>query len=106
MIGRVWHGWTTLQNAEAYERLLKEKIFPGILAKGVEGYRGIELLRREGHDEEVEFKTIMWFDSLVAVREFAGEDYVEAYVPTEARALLSRFDAQSQHYEIRARLKY
>jgi hypothetical protein len=51
---------------------------------------------------EVEFVTIMWFDSLDAVRSFAGEDYEVAVVPQKARALLARFDARSQHYEVRA----
>lgn len=105
MIGRVWHGWTTPENAAEYERLLNEEIFPGIAAKGVRGYRGIQLFRREV-EGEVEFKTLMWFDSLDAVRAFAGPDYELAYVPPEARAVLSRFDERSQHYEIRTRLSY
>lgn len=105
MIGRVWHGWTTPENAAVYERLLEEKIFPGIAAKGVPGYRGIQLFRRTVGDE-VEFKTIMWFDSLDDVRAFAGADYEQAYVPPEARAVLARFDEHSQHYEIRERLTY
>jgi heme-degrading monooxygenase HmoA len=98
MIGRVWHGWTTPANAAEYQRLLTEDIFPEIAAKGVRGYRGIQLLRQDLEDE-VEFKTIMWFDSWEAVREFAGEDHQKAYVPPEARALLKRFDAHSRHYE-------
>lgn len=105
MIGRVWHGWTTPQNAAEYERLLQEEIFPGIASKGVAGYRGIQLFRRE-LGGEVEFKTIMWFDSLKAVRQFAGEDYELAYVPPRARAVLARFDERSQHYEIRVALSY
>ena len=100
MIARVWHGWTTPQNADAYETLLKAEVFPGIAAKGVAGYRGIELLRRPAGDE-VEFVTIMWFDSLAAVKAFAGEDHESAYVPAKARAVLARFDDRSQHYEIR-----
>ena len=54
MIARLWHGWTTPENADIYENLLKTEIFPGIAAKGVAGYRGIRLLRR-AQDEEVEF---------------------------------------------------
>ena len=101
MIIRIWHGWTTPANADAYERLLEEEIFPGIEAKNVAGYRGIQLLRRVVGDE-VEFVTAMRFDSLSAVRAFAGEDYEAAYVPSKARAVLARFDARSQHYEVRA----
>lgn len=103
MIARVWHGWTAPENAAAYERLLKEEVFPGIAAKGVTGYRGIDLLRREG-EGEVEFVTIMWFDDMDAVREFAGGDYERAYVPAEARRVLARFDERSGHFEVRERL--
>jgi heme-degrading monooxygenase HmoA len=106
MIGRIWHGWTTQGNADAYERLLRDEIFPGIAAKGVTGYRQIQLLRRELPSDEVEFMTFMLFDSWDAVREFAGEDYELAYVPAKARAVLARFDARSQHYEIRESLTY
>lgn len=101
MIVRLWQGWTTPENADAYEELLKREIFPGIEAKGVAGYRKIELLRRPVGDE-VEFTTLMWFDSLDAVRQFAGEDYEQAYVPAVARKVLKRFDGTSRHYEVRA----
>lgn len=104
MIGRVWHGWTTPENADAYESLLRHEIFEGIKDRQIPGFREIQLLRRS-LDAEVEFITIMWFDSIDAVRAFAGEDYEVAVVPPEARALLSRFDARSQHYEVRAGLK-
>lgn len=104
MIARVWHGWTTHADAPAYERLLRTIIFPGIAAKGVAGYRGITLLRRDA-DDEVEFVTIMRFDSLEAVRQFAGtNDYAAAYVPAEARALLRRWDERSGHFEERERV--
>ena len=98
MITRVWHGWTTRANAPAYENLLRTEIFTGIAARLINGYRGISLCRRDPGDE-VEFVTIMWFDSLDAVRVFAGESYEQAVVPPAARAVLSRFDATSAHYE-------
>lgn len=106
MVGRIWHGWTTTANADAYERLLREEIFPGIKAKGVAGYKGIQLLRRPSAADEVEFVTIMWFDSWDAVKQFAGEDYERAHVPAKAREVLSRFDERSLHYEVRERLEY
>ena len=84
-----------------YEKLLKEEIFIGIQNRHIQGYQGIQLLRRTV-GEEVEFVTIMTFDSLEAVREFAGEDYEVAVVPPKARAVLSHFDQRSQHYEIRS----
>jgi heme-degrading monooxygenase HmoA len=99
MIGRIWHGWTTPENADAYEALLRQEIFAGIAAREIAGYHGIHLLRRE-LDTETEFVTVMWFDTLDAVRAFAGEDYQAAVVPPKARVLLSRFDARSQHYEV------
>jgi len=104
MISRVWHGWTTLENADAYEGLLKSEIFQDIQSRQIAGYRGIHLLRRILGDE-VEFITIMWFDSIEAVRAFAGEDHEVAVVPPKARALLSRFDARSQHYEVKVEMK-
>jgi antibiotic biosynthesis monooxygenase (ABM) superfamily enzyme len=105
MIIRIWHGWTTPENADIYENLLKTEIFPGIAAKGVEGYWGIRLLRR-AQGEEVEFITLMEFDSWEAVKLFAGEDYERAYVPPKAREVLARFDERSQHYETRENIKY
>ena len=103
MIGRIWHGWTVPENADAYEALLKSEIFSGIQIRKIDGYRGIQLFRRE-LKHEAEFVTIMCFDSLETVRSFAGEDYEVAVVPPKARALLTRFDARSQHYEIKADL--
>jgi hypothetical protein len=104
MISRIWHGWTTSANADAYESLLKSEIFIGIQNRRIAGYRGIQLFRRNLNDE-VEFVTVMWFDAIDAIRAFAGEDYEVAVVPPKARELLLRFDARSQHYEVRAELK-
>lgn len=102
MISRIWHGWTKLENADAYERLLRSEIFEGIGARSIDGFLGIDLLRRQ-HPNEVEFITIMWFTSLEAVSTFAGADYEVAVVPPAARALLDRFDARSSHYDVRER---
>ena len=99
MIARIWHGWTTPQNADKYEALLKEEIFVGIQDRRIRGFKSIQLLRREVNGE-VEFITIMMFESLDAVREFAGEEYEQAVVPEKAKKLLSRFDERSQHYAI------
>ncbi len=99
MISRIWRGWTSHQNASAYQALLETEILPGIANRQIDGYRSAHLLRRDLKDE-VEFVTILWFDSVEAVREFAGEDYEVAVVPPAARALLSRFDARSAHYQV------
>jgi len=105
MISRIWRGWMTPENADSYEELLKEEIFVGIENRDIPGYRGIQLLRRDGRGE-VEFVALMRFDSLDTVRSFAGEDFEVAVVPPKARALLTRFDERSQHYEIRDEFRF
>ncbi len=104
MISRIWHGYTTHANADDYEALLKSEIFVGIQNRQIDGYRGIQLFRRNLGDE-VEFITLMWFDNIEAIQAFAGDDYEVAVVPQKARTLLSRFDARSQHYEVKAEMK-
>ena len=99
MISRIWHGWTSRENADAYEQLLRTEIFHGIAERAIQGYRGIHLLRRDV-DEGVEFVTIMWFDSFDAIRAFAGDDYDVAVVPPKARQLLAKFDRHSAHYPV------
>ncbi|MGE5406094.1 MAG: methyltransferase [Methanosarcina sp.] len=99
MISRIWHGYTTKKNADIYENLLRSEIFDGIRNRNIKGYKGIQLLRRELEDE-TEFITIMWFDSLDSVAEFAGTDYDQAVVPEKARKVLSRYDQVSQHYNV------
>ncbi len=98
MIARVWRGWASPENAPAYERLVSTEVLPGIARRGIHGYRGAYLLRRDVGDE-VEFSTILLFDSFDALREFGGDDYERAYVPPAAREVLSRFDETSAHYE-------
>ncbi len=99
MIGRIWHGWTTPGNADSYENIVTTEVLPEIAARGIPGYRGANLLRRPLADE-VEFATILWFDSLDGIKQFMGDDYEVAHVPPWARAFLSRFDERSQHYEV------
>ncbi len=101
MISRLWHGWTTPENADGYEGLIRSTILPGILARRIEGLRRIELHRRP-FGAEVEFVTVMWFASWDAVEAFAGPDREVSVVPPAARAVLSRFDGKAQHYEVRA----
>ena len=97
MIARISHGWTTHQNADAYEHLLQAEILPAIEA---EHGHGVSLLRRNA-GEEVEFVTICYFDNIEEVKEFAGDDYEASVVPEKARRLLKRYDRRSQHYEVR-----
>ena len=101
MITRLWHGWTTPENADGYEALIRSTIFPGIMGRGIAGLERIELYRRP-LGAEVEFVTAMRFASWDAVRAFAGPDWEVSVVPPAARAVLSRFDHKAQHYEVRA----
>ena len=99
MVGRVWRAWATAENADSYERLLRDKILPELDA--AEGCRGAYVLRRE-HRDEVESIVLHFFDSIDAVRKFAGDNYEVAVVPEPARKLLARFDATAQHYDVRS----
>jgi heme-degrading monooxygenase HmoA len=96
MIARIWHGWTSPGNADAYETLLRTEVLPGI--GRIAGASGAYVLRSDGEDE-VEFVTITLWDSLDAIRVFAGDDYEVAVVPPPAQRLLTRYDERSRHYE-------
>jgi hypothetical protein len=100
MIGRVWHGWTTHANADAFEKHLRNEEWPAIFARNIMGLREMQCMRltRPGHTE---FQTLMRFESMDAVREFAGEDYAKAVLTPRARELLRRYDARVEHFEIR-----
>jgi len=105
MIGRIWHGYTIHDNADIYQEILTTEVIPGIADMKIEGFRSIQVFRRK-LDDEVEFITIMWFDSLECIKAFTGEDYETAHVPPQARAVLSRFEDRSQHYEIIEKIDY
>ncbi|WP_328457160.1 antibiotic biosynthesis monooxygenase [Streptomyces sp. NBC_00386] len=99
MICRLWRGWTTRENADAYERIVRGQVIPGIEARRIPGFQSIDLIRREREDD-VEFMTLMWFDTLASVQAFMGEDYERAHVPAAAQAVLSDFDKRSAHFEV------
>src|SRR5438045_3271911 len=99
MIARLWKGWTTLENADAYERLLRETVLPGL--QSIDGYRGGYILRRDGN-EETEFAVMNLFASLDAVRAFAGPEYMIPVFEPEARQLLSKVEPIARHYEVKA----
>jgi hypothetical protein len=99
MIARHWRGWTQPQNAASYERLLKETVFASL--KKLPGYRGGYLLREDGVDE-VEFVVVNFFDSLEAVRRFAGPEYTVPVFEPEAKNLLTRIEPIARHYDVRA----
>jgi heme-degrading monooxygenase HmoA len=99
MIARHWRGWTEVGNADAYETLLKTKVLPEL--KSIGGYRGGYILRSDGA-QEVEFVVVNFFESIEAVRAFAGADYSTPVFEPEARLLLSRVEPIARHYEVRA----
>ena len=99
MICRLWRGWTTPENAEAYERVVRGEVIPGIEARKIPGFRHIDLMRRD-LDDEVEFQTLMWFDSLDSIIAFMGGDYTVSHVPPQAQAVLKRFDNRAAHFEV------
>lgn len=97
MISRIWHGWTTLEDADKYESLLRAEVLPGI--HRIIGYNGAYLLRRDAANQEIEFLTITQFTDMAAVKAFAGKDYERAVIAPGARKLLSHYDERSAHYE-------
>ena len=103
MICRLWKGIATRANADAYEKVVRGEVIPGIEARKIPGFRHIDLMRRDIPDQggdEVEFITLMWFDSLDNVRAFMGEDYTHSHVPPAARAVLARFDEHAAHFDV------
>ena len=98
MIARIWHGWTKREDAKTYEEMLLEEIFPGIAARNINGYRGAELFIRED-DDEVEFVTLLRFDSMDAVKEFAGADEGKPVIYPKAGRLIARME-RAQHYRM------
>ena len=99
MIARIWHGWTKPQDAKTYEDMLRDEIFPGIAQRNIKGYRGAELFIREDGNE-IEFVTMLRFDSMEGVKEFAGENQSKPVIYPKAEALLTRLDERSQHYRV------
>jgi hypothetical protein len=102
MICRMWHGWTTASQADAYDNYLRNDLFPRLQRElGDAGYRGFHVLRLD-RESEVEFVTLVWFDSLDAVRSFAGESYAAPVISAKARALLTHYDERVEHFELSA----
>jgi len=99
MICRVWRGWTSLHNADTYERIVRHEVIPEIEGRRIEGFEHIDLMRRP-MGEEVEFATIMWFRDLNSIKRFTGEDYEVSHVPAAARAVLARYDQRATHYQV------
>ena len=99
MIARIWHGWTKPADAKTYEKLLREEVLLEIARRNIPGYKGGEFFVREDGDE-VEFITLLRFETLDAVKQFAGKDYEKPVIHPDARRLLTRFSERSRHYRI------
>jgi heme-degrading monooxygenase HmoA len=100
MIARIWHGYTKQEHADAYEAQLKPELLPGL--SKVAGYKGSCLLRRNLPDGDVEFITMILWESIDSIKAVAGPDYEVAVIPEERRQYLSRFDARASHFEVAA----
>lgn len=96
---RVWHGWTTPENADSYQHILQNEVIPGIEAKKIKGLMKFEIMRIDLEDE-VEFLTVITFGTLQDVIAFQGEDYQKAYIPENARKVLKRWDEETLHYQL------
>jgi antibiotic biosynthesis monooxygenase (ABM) superfamily enzyme len=99
VITRLWRGWTATDKADAYESFLLTALFPAM--REIPGFVGADILRRPD-GEEVAFVTLTRFDSLDAIRAFAGEDYEIPVLEPEALALLSRYDDHALHFDTAA----
>jgi len=100
-VARIWRGWTTVENADAYQQVVDDEVLPAIFERSIPGLVSAHLMRSDTvENEEVEFTTIMWFESLDTVRNFMGEDYQRSHVPENAQAVLKRFDAEAKHFHI------
>ena len=100
MIARIWHGWTSRENAEKYETLLREEVLLEIAQRAIPGYKGAEIFIREAEEDEMEFITLLRFETLDAVKVFAGKDYEQPVIPPDAKKLLKRHSERSRHYKV------
>jgi hypothetical protein len=100
---RTWRGWTTIKNAPIYGNILIQEVFPTVKKNGVAGLEKVSVSTKDLKDE-MEFFLVLQFDSLDAVKSFAGEDYENAYIPDNAKELLKRYDKTAEHYELKREL--
>ena len=98
MIARLWRGIArTPSDADAYQRHVTKTVFPSLAA--IPGHRGAKVLRRATAGQ-IEFVVMTLWDSMDAIREFAGDKPETAVVEPEARAVLVEYDDFVHHYEI------
>jgi heme-degrading monooxygenase HmoA len=97
VIARIWHGYTKPEHAEAYEKMLKPELLPGL--SKVKGFKGSYLLKKVS-EAEVEFVTVILWDSIDDIRAVAGPNYEIAILPENRREHLLRYDERVTHYEV------
>jgi heme-degrading monooxygenase HmoA len=97
VIARLWRGWATPDNADSYETHFQTSVQAEL--RGVGGFIEAQLLRRANGVEE-EFMAVTYWDSIAAIKRFAGEDYEVAVVAPDAQAALSRYEDRAAHYEV------
>ncbi|HLJ19599.1 MAG TPA: hypothetical protein VKU84_05350 [Stellaceae bacterium] len=97
MIARLWRGVAVGGNAEAYRQHVTGTVFPSL--REIAGHRGAYLLKRTAGGR-TEFLAVTLWDSVDAIRAFAGDDPETAVVEPEARAVLAEFDDSARHYEV------
>ena len=100
-VARIWHGWTTVENADAYQEITEREVFPEIIERRIPGLVSAQLMRADDVvDGEVQFTTIIWFEDLDSVKGFMGKNYRRAHMPENARAVLKRFDSEAKHFRL------
>ena len=100
-VARIWRGWTTIENADAYQEIAEGEVFPAIIDRSIPGLVGAQLLRSDDVvNDEVEFTTVIWFSDLDSVKGFMGEDYRRAHMPGNAQAVLTRYDSEAKHFHL------
>lgn len=97
MIERVWSARTTRENAAEYAGYFRRVVLPELNA--VPGYRGARLLERE-LDGAVEIVVVTRWQSLEAIRGFAGDELDRAVVHDEAAALFSDYERRVRHFGV------
>ena len=100
---RTWKGWTTIENGPIYEDMLINEVFPTVKKNGIDGLEKVSISTEE-KDDEVEFFLVLQFDSIEAVKKFAGDDYKKAYIPENAQRVLKRYEETANHYELKEEL--
>lgn len=99
MIARTWIGWAPQENVDAYVSFLEGKVLKDI--RRIDGHHGAYVFKRPiSENGEMEFLVITFWESMEAIRQFAGDDPSVAVVEDEARALLSNFDEHVNHYDV------